>query len=73
MCYELCMIHFQELRINNKTDIVFVYADDIVVNRNDITWIQDLKAYLRKQFEIKDLSQLQYFFGIEVVKGLLCY
>ena len=31
--------------------------------------IVDLKKYLAQEFEVKDLGQLKYFFGIEISRG----
>ena len=39
-----------------------MYVDDIVITRDDITEIVDLKKYLAQEFEVKDLGQLKYFF-----------
>lgn len=44
-----------------------MYVDDIVMTRNDIGEVEQLKMYLSQQFEIKDLGPLHYFLGIEVL------
>ncbi|XP_042511682.1 uncharacterized mitochondrial protein AtMg00810-like [Macadamia integrifolia] len=54
--------------------MLIVYVDDIVVTSNDTYEIFELKAYLGKEFEIKDLRRLKYFLGIQVVhstKGIV--
>ena len=44
-----------------KVAILIVYVDDIVITRDDVTEIVDLKKYLAQEFEVKDLGQLKYF------------
>ena len=43
---------------------MLVYVDDIIVTRNDLEGIENLKKLL--VFEIKELGKLKYFLGIEV-------
>lgn len=43
--------------------------DGIVITRDDATRIQSLKQLLSKEFEIKDLGHLRYFFGMEVARS----
>ncbi|KAG6500852.1 hypothetical protein ZIOFF_040710 [Zingiber officinale] len=45
---------------------LLVYLDDIIVIGNDENEKHDLKQQLIKEFEIKELSKLKYFLGIEV-------
>ena len=40
----------------SKVAILIVYVDDIVITRNDIAEIVDLKKYLAQEFEVKDLG-----------------
>lgn len=53
-------------RSNDKVTILVVYVDGIAVRGNDETEIAHLKTHLGKEFEIKYLGLLKYFFGIEV-------
>src|SRR4051812_29879348 len=55
---------------NSKTvgTILAVYVDDIVITRDDIEEILNLKKKLEKKFEVKDPGQIRYFLGIEVVR-----
>jgi Reverse transcriptase (RNA-dependent DNA polymerase) len=51
------------------TIILAVYVDDMFVTGNDEKEIAQLNVRLDKEFEVKDLGQLKYFLGIEVVCG----
>jgi len=46
--------------------IWWVYVDDIVIVRNNVTRISQLKGHLFNQFQNKDLDYLKYFFVIKV-------
>ncbi|XP_054817787.1 uncharacterized mitochondrial protein AtMg00810-like [Prosopis cineraria] len=46
--------------------LLLLYIDDITITGNDNTGVHELKMYLGQQFEMKDLSRLNYFLGIEV-------
>ena len=46
-----------------------VYVDDIVITGNDVVGISQLKEYLCRHFQTKDLGSLKYFLGIEVAQS----
>jgi Reverse transcriptase (RNA-dependent DNA polymerase) len=50
--------------------MLVVYVDDMIITNNDEKKIAQLKVRLGKEFELKDLGQLKYFFGIEVTRGV---
>ena len=52
-----------------KIIALIVYVDDIIVIRDDIEEMQNLKGKLEKEFKIKDLRNLRYVLGIEVVRS----
>jgi len=45
-----------------------LYVDDIIIAAATILVIKALKEFLRKQYKIKDLGELQFFLGICVVR-----
>jgi Reverse transcriptase (RNA-dependent DNA polymerase) len=49
--------------------VLVVYVDDMIISGNDEGEIALLKKKLGKEFEVKDLGQLRYFFGIEIARG----
>ena len=53
----------------DKVTVLIVHVDGIVVTRDDLEEILNLKEYLGEEFEIKDLSKLRYFLGIEVAQS----
>ena len=42
---------------------LLVYVDDIIVTGNDVEGMEMLKGCLIKEFGIKELGRLKYFFG----------
>ena len=54
--------------------LLVVYVDDIVITGSDSVGISALKSFLHTQFHTKDLGELKYFLGVEVMrskKGIL--
>ena len=49
-----------------RMTVLIVHMDDIILIRNDIYEMESLKSKLAVEFEIKNLSNLTYFLGIEV-------
>nr|GFA86961.1 putative reverse transcriptase, RNA-dependent DNA polymerase [Tanacetum cinerariifolium] len=59
---------FLKNRKNHVTCLI-IYVDDMVITGNDEEAIKRLKEGLFKEFEIKDLRNLKYFLGIEVLRS----
>ena len=51
---------------------VLVYVDDMVITGTHLDIISALKAYLCSRFHMKDLGQLSYFLGLEVLYSPQC-
>lgn len=49
--------------------IILIYVDDLFITGNDANLISDTKAILHKHFKVKDLGDLKYFLGIEVMRS----
>ena len=47
--------------------VLLVYVDDVIVAGDSLDEFQFIKNILHSSFKIKDLGQLIYFFGLEVV------
>ena len=49
--------------------VILVYVDDMVLTGTSRTQIDHIKAALDKAFTIKDLGDIRYFLGIEVIRN----
>ena len=61
--YSLFVRQFQ-----NTFVVLLVYVDDIILTGNDESELNNVKMFLKSQFLIKDLGELKYFLGIEVLR-----
>ena len=54
--------------------LLIVYVDDIIITGNDGSGISALKTFIHSQFHTKELGELKYFLGIEVIRenGKIC-
>ncbi len=56
-----------------KTDhgivVIVIYVDDLIIIGDSYVDIFDLKKLLKQKFEMKDLGELRYFLGIEVIQS----
>nr|GEY04544.1 putative RNA-directed DNA polymerase [Tanacetum cinerariifolium] len=53
----------------NRVTCLIIYVDDMVITGNDEEEIKRLKEGLFAEFEMKDLGNLKYFLGIEVLRS----
>lgn len=56
-------------RKGNLITCLIIYVDDMVITGNDEEKINNLKKKLFLEFEMKDLGNLKYFLGIEVLRS----
>ncbi len=52
-------------KTNHGIVIIVIYFDDLIITGDSDADIFDLK----QKFEIKDLGELHYFFGVEVIQS----
>lgn len=57
------------LQQGNTLIYLLVYVDDIVVTGNDKTMVEKVLTSLANRFSLKDMGELSYFLGIEVVRS----
>lgn len=55
---------FYKLSEKSKISSLIVYVDDIILIWDNSKKLADLKGMLAKDFKIKDLGFLKYFFGM---------
>ncbi len=48
---------------------IVIYVDDLIITGDSDGDIFDLKKLLKQKFEMKDLGELRYFLGIEVIQS----
>jgi hypothetical protein len=56
-------------KTNHGIVIIVIYVDDLIITRNSDINIFDLKKLLKQKFEMKDLGELLYLLGIEVIQS----
>ncbi|KAL8153044.1 hypothetical protein V2J09_010804 [Rumex salicifolius] len=49
--------------------ILVLYVDDILLAANDMGLLYDIKKYLSKNFEMKDMGEASYVIGIEIFRN----
>jgi len=57
-------------KTNHGIIVIVIYVDDLIIIGNSDADISNLKKLLKQKFEMKDLGELCYFFGIEVIQSL---
>ncbi len=56
-------------KIDHGIVIIVIYVDDLIIIGYNDEDIFDLKKLLKQKFEMKDLGELHYFLGIEVIQS----
>lgn len=56
-------------RRGNLITCLIIYVDDMIITGDDKEEITKLRKRLIKEFEMKDLGELKYFLGIEVLRS----
>ena len=49
--------------------ILGIYVDDIVICGKNLHRIEEIKKELSKKFKVKDLGELKYFLGVNVIQN----
>ncbi|XP_019259358.1 PREDICTED: uncharacterized protein LOC109237494 [Nicotiana attenuata] len=57
----------QEEKSADSISIIAVYVDEILLTGNNKEELHQLKKFLHKEFQIKDLGNLHYFLGLETL------
>jgi hypothetical protein len=57
-------------KTNHGIVVIVIYVDDLIIKGDSDADIFDLKKLLKQKFEMKDLGELRYFLGIEVIQSL---
>jgi hypothetical protein len=58
---------FYVKKIDHGIVIIVIYVDDLIITGDSDVDISDVKKFLKQKFEMKDLGELCYFLGIEVI------
>ena len=48
--------------------IICIYVDDLIVGGNNKAEIEHVRNPLQQEFDIKDLGELHFFLGIEIMR-----
>ncbi len=54
-------------KTNHGIVVIVIYVNDLIIIGDSNVDIFDLKKFLKQKFEMKDLGELRYFLGIEVI------
>jgi len=54
-------------KIDHGIVVIIIYVDDLIIIGDSDANLSDLNKLLKQKFEMKDLEELHYFLGIEVI------
>jgi hypothetical protein len=63
------IFHYMSKQTNHGIVVIVIYVDDLIIIGDNNEDIFDLKKLLKQNFKIKDLGELRYFLGIEVIQS----
>ena len=52
---------------NSVICYLLVYVDDLVIIGNNLCFVSEIVAQLSNRFSLKDMGQLNFFLGMEVI------
>ena len=55
-------------KLNAVLVIIVIYVDDLIITSDEKAQIANVKKVLGAEFDMKDLGELMYFLGIEVIR-----
>ena len=47
---------------------VTIYVDDLIIGDDHLDEVEYIKILLKQEFEMKDLGELRFFLGIEIIR-----
>ena len=53
-------------RSGSKFVIITLYVDDILIARNNVEYLKDIKSWLSSNFEMKDMGNAVYILGVKI-------
>ena len=53
-------------QIGRRFVFLVLYVDDILLVSNEALFLQDIKNFLSKQFDMKDIGEATYILGIQI-------
>ena len=56
------------IKLNFTCVFIIIYVDDLVTRGEHLASIEHIKKLLSSRFEMKDMKELHYFLGIEVIR-----
>ena len=45
-----------------------IYVDDLIIGGDHLDEVEQIKGLLRQEFKMKDLGELRFFLGIEIIR-----
>jgi len=52
--------------------VLLVYVDDIILVKDNLSHMDEVKNFLNENFKIKDLGQLSFFLGLKAMRSKKC-